>query len=73
MIAAREVNATADLDPSAARAQQRIGEISKALEKVQTIGGGKVGMPTSGKPKRDVLKAAGISTSAANRCALVRE
>ncbi len=47
------------------RAQRRIGEISKTLEKIQTVGGGKVGMPSGGKPKRDVLKSAGLSTSAA--------
>ncbi len=41
------------------RAQQRIGEISKTLETVQTVGGGKVGMRTSGKPKREILKSGG--------------
>ena len=34
------------------RAQRRLGEISRTLEKVKTIGGGKVGMPSGGKPKR---------------------
>lgn len=50
------------------RAQRRIGEISRELEKVKTIGGGKVGIPTDGKPKSQVLKEAGLSTSTAHRC-----
>jgi hypothetical protein len=49
------------------RACQRIGQISKELEKVVTVGGGKVGIPTDGKPKEQQLKEAGISTSIVNR------
>jgi len=49
------------------RAVRRIGELSAALEKVVTTGGGNVGIPASGKPKAQVLDAAGISTSTAHR------
>lgn len=49
------------------RARRRIGELSAELDKVVTTGGGKVGIPSSGKPKSEVLKSAGLSTSAAHR------
>jgi N6-adenosine-specific RNA methylase IME4 len=49
------------------RAQRRIGEISSKLEKVQPIHG-KMRIPTSGKPKSQTLKDAGLSTSTAQRC-----
>ncbi len=49
------------------RALRRMGELSKALEKVTTIGGGEVGIPSGGKPKSEQLADAGVSTSAANR------
>jgi hypothetical protein len=49
------------------RACQRIGELSRDLEKVVTIGGGKVGIPIDGKPKEQTLAEAGISTSTAQR------
>ena len=55
----------ADAAETKSRAQRRIGEYSKTLEKVQTVGGGNVGMPTSGK--RDTLKSAGLSIRAAIR------
>src|SRR5271165_918263 len=44
-----------------------IGELWRELEKVQTLGGGRVGIPTSGKPKAAALRDAGISTSTAQR------
>ena len=51
------------------RARRRIGEISKTLEKAHKTGrGSKVQIPSGGKSTRDTLKAAGISTSAAQRC-----
>lgn len=54
------------------RARRRIGEISKGLETITAeesgAAGGK-GLPTTGKSlKKDILKAAGLSTSVANRC-----
>jgi hypothetical protein len=49
------------------RACQRIGEISRELEKVETAGPSSVRIPASGKPKAQVLAEAGISTSTANR------
>ena len=49
------------------RAQRRIGKISKTLEKGRGKGKGQV-LPTGGKYKNQTLKAAGLSTSAANRC-----
>ena len=48
------------------RAQRRIGEISKELEKAPS-GRAAVSLPASGKSKKDTLKSAGISTSAAQR------
>ena len=51
------------------RAPRRIGEISKTLEKAHKTGrGSKVRIPSGGKSKSYTLKAAGISTSTANRC-----
>jgi len=50
------------------RACQRIGEISRDLEKAEKIGGpGKFKVPTDGKLKSEVLAEAGISTSTAQR------
>src|SRR5882762_2106577 len=49
------------------RACQRIGEISRDLEKVETIGPSSVRIPIDGKPKSQVLAEAGISTSTAQR------
>jgi N6-adenosine-specific RNA methylase IME4 len=50
------------------RAEDRLGELSAALDKAKVhVGRGRVRLPASGKPKAQVLKAAGISTSAANR------
>lgn len=50
------------------RAEARLGELSAALEKAHKIGQGKkVQFPADGKLKAQTLKAAGISTSAANR------
>jgi len=51
----------------ACRAVLRIGELSRELDKVETIGGGRVGMPINGKPKVEVLRESGLSTSAAQR------
>ena len=50
-----------------ARACVRIGQLSREMEKVTTIGAGKVGIPSSGKPKAGALAEAGISTSTAQR------
>lgn len=53
------------------RAEDKLGELSRALDKGAASPGpgrGKKGLPVGGKSfKRDALKAAGISTSAANR------
>ena len=54
------------------RAQRKIGEISRGLEKGKGQGRGQV-LPTGGKYKKDTLKAAGVSTSAANRCEEIAE
>lgn len=51
----------------ACRAAIRIGEISKVLEKVETVGRSTVRLPINGKPKAETLADAGISTSAAGR------
>jgi hypothetical protein len=48
------------------RAEIRIGELSIALDKAETHGG-KTRLPSAGKSKSDVLKEAGVSTSAAHR------
>jgi hypothetical protein len=48
------------------RACQRIGEISRDLEKAEAHGG-KICLPSDGKSKSDTLAAAWISTSTANR------
>ncbi len=48
------------------RAAYRLGELSRELEKAKHEGPGAV-VPSGGKYKKDVLKAAGISTSAAAR------
>jgi hypothetical protein len=48
------------------RAQRRIGELSKQLEKAEAHGG-KVCLPSSGKSKAATLKEAGVSTSQAHR------
>ena len=53
------------------RADRRIGEISKGLEKAKS-NQNTAQLPSGGK-KRDVLKEAGISTSAANRCEQIAE
>lgn len=37
------------------------------MEKVKTIGGGKVGIPTSGKPKIEIIKSAGLTIPTVNR------
>jgi hypothetical protein len=50
------------------RACQRIGEISRDLEKGEKIGGaGKFKVPSDGKFKSETLAEAGISTSTAQR------
>lgn len=49
------------------RAAMRIGELSRELEKAAPLNGKGAGVPSGGKTKTAVLKAAGISTSAANR------
>jgi N6-adenosine-specific RNA methylase IME4 len=50
------------------RAEDKLGELSTALEKARTEGRrGTKRLPIGGKSKTDALKAAGISTSAANR------
>ena len=50
------------------RATKRIGEISAALEtSPKAKGGQETRLPTGGKPKTEVLRKAGISTSVANR------
>lgn len=49
------------------RAQRRLGELSRELEKAEAHGG-KVCLPIGGKPKSEVLKAAGVSTSTAHLC-----
>jgi hypothetical protein len=49
------------------RAEIRMGEISRQLEKVETTGPSSVRITSGGKPKEQQLKEAGISTSAANR------
>lgn len=49
------------------RAEDKLGELSAALDKSVLAGKGKRNLPTSGKNKAQALKAAGISTSAANR------
>jgi hypothetical protein len=52
------------------RAVRRIGELSKALETAHKVGqGSEVQLPASGKLKAAALKAAGLSTSVAHRCA----
>ncbi len=52
------------------RAKRRIGELSEALETAPRGGkGGGSGLPGPGKvAKSTALKAAGLSTSEANRC-----
>lgn len=50
------------------RAEDKLGELSVALDKAHKVGQGKkVQLPSGGKLKAVALKAAGISTSAANR------
>jgi N6-adenosine-specific RNA methylase IME4 len=49
------------------RAEDKLGELSRALEKSVLAGKGKRNLPAGGKIKAVVLKDAGISTSAANR------
>ena len=49
-----------------ARAARRLGELSRELKKAESHGG-KIWLPDDGKSKAATLKAAGISTSAANR------
>jgi len=51
----------------APRAQRRIGELSRELETGEPTGHGR-DLPSGGKFKREALKAAGLSTSAAHRC-----
>jgi hypothetical protein len=41
------------------RACVKIGELSRELEKVETIGAGKVGIPSDGKPKAERLAEVG--------------
>jgi hypothetical protein len=48
------------------RAIAQIGKISRELEKAQAHGG-KICLPSSGKPKAEQLAEAGISTSTAKR------
>jgi hypothetical protein len=55
----------------ACRAAIRIGEISRELEKVKTAGPSTVRLPNDGKPKRQTLADAGISTTAAGRYELL--
>ena len=55
------------------RAGIRIGKLSKELEKAYTGGRGKFGFPNVGKPKLQVLKAAGISKNAAYRYEMLAE
>jgi hypothetical protein len=52
------------------RAYRRIGEISRELETAEAHGG-KIWLPDGGKTKAAVLKAAGLSTSVAQRCEIV--
>lgn len=50
------------------RAEDKLGELSAALDKAHKVGrGSKVQLPKDGKLKAKALKDAGISTSAANR------
>jgi N6-adenosine-specific RNA methylase IME4 len=51
------------------RAEDKLGELSAALEQAHKVGKGKgsIRLPSSGKLKAASLKAAGISTSAAHR------
>jgi hypothetical protein len=50
------------------RAWQKIGEISRDLEKEEKVGGpGKFKLPTDGKFKSEALAGVGISTRTANR------
>lgn len=48
------------------RAEDKLGELSAALDKAEAHGG-RVWLPRDGKSKSEVLREAGISTSAANR------
>lgn len=52
------------------RAERRMGELSKALEKGHKVGRGKgrLQLPANGSCKSDVLKSAGISVQEAGRC-----
>lgn len=51
------------------RALRRLGELSAALEKAETLGhSGEVRLPSAGKSKSDTLREAGVSTSQAHRC-----
>src|SRR5215831_19385317 len=50
------------------RAEDKLGELSVALDRAHKSGrGSTVQLPSGGKSKAQALKAAGISTSAANR------
>jgi transcriptional regulator with XRE-family HTH domain len=49
------------------RAEDKLGELSEALDKAKLAGRGKSNRPAGGTIKRDALKKAGISRSAANR------
>ena len=56
------------------RANVRIGELSKALEKAIVEGkSGNVRLPEGGKSKTKALKEAGISTSQASQCEKLAE
>jgi len=51
------------------RAQRRIGEISRELEKARPAGGkGNVVLPQCGSTKTAALQAAGLTPQAAHRC-----
>lgn len=50
-----------------ARAERRLGELSKSLPRAQPLNGRGAGLPTGGKTKGDALREAGVSTSVANR------
>jgi len=48
------------------RAQRRIGEISRELETAEAHGG-KIWLPTGGKPKIEIIKSVGLTKSTVNR------
>ena len=49
------------------RAVVRIGELSRELETAPPLNGKGAGVPVGGKTKKDALRSAGISRSAAHR------